>query len=72
MSHVMGVVALYVFETLSPCISNIWQRMEHVEALTLKLRIGNTPFLISCIYRRPVSDTSSYFEVEQIYHGLSR
>ena len=62
--------ALYVHESLSPSILNVTPRTDHVESLSVKIRIGTTPFIVSCIYRQPVSQKISFTKLENVFEQI--
>ena len=65
-----GGSAIYVCESLSPCLIKQIPHTNHVEAQTVKVLFGNTPFLITCCYRQPSYDLTSYTKLENIMEDI--
>ena len=65
-----GGSSIYVCESLSPCLIKQIPCTNHVEALTVKVIFGNTPFLITCCYRQPSHDLTSYTKLENIMEDI--
>ena len=65
-----GGVALYFRDTFSPYLISCRSRNNHVEGISVQIHIGNTPFIISSIYRRPVPDASSFVSLENYIEDI--
>ena len=65
-----GGSAIHVCELLSPCLIKQIPHTNHVEALTVKVLFGNTPFLITCCYRQPFHDLTSFTKQDNIMEDI--
>ena len=61
-----GGVALYISDLLSPTLLHINRLHNHVEAVSATIHIGNTPFIITSLYRQPTSKEISFSELNEI------
>ena len=61
-----GGVALYISDLLSPTLLHINRLHNHVEAVSATICIGNTPFIITSLYRQPTSKEILFSELNEI------
>ena len=45
-------------------------RTNHVEALSVTVHIGNTPFNISSVYRQPTTDVISFMQLDNVLEDI--
>ena len=65
-----GGVALYICESYSPSLVKTFSRTNHVEAISVTVRIGNIPFNISSVYRQPTTDVISFMQLDNVLEDI--
>ena len=45
-------------------------RTNHVEAISVTVRIGNTPFNISSVYHQPTNDVISFMQLDNVLEDI--
>jgi hypothetical protein len=61
-----GGVALYICDRLNPTHLHSFPLCDHVEAISVSITIGNTPFTVVSIYRQPTNLTLSFSKLYEI------